>query len=162
MNALQQIRLVVAATVLALVTLFAGCNSIEVYEKNVSIPKYNWLSDFKPSYKFTITDTTSDYALFLVLRHTDQYQYNNIWINLGTLAPGDSMRYQRFDIQLGTDSEGWKGTGMSDIWEMRASITKGPFRFKQTGDYEFNIAHIMRENPLPGIMSAGIRVEKVK
>ena len=148
---------------LAVLSCFvSGCTKTEVFEKNATIPKLEWRYDKQPSFEFTITDTTSLYNLYIVLRHTDAYRYNNIWLNVGTQAPGDTVRSQRFDLQLGTDANGWEGTGMGDIWELRKSITRGPFKFNKAGDYKFVISQIMRENPLTGIMSVGVRVEKVK
>ncbi|MEO6228800.1 MAG: gliding motility lipoprotein GldH [Ferruginibacter sp.] len=140
----------------------AGCATVEVYEKNAPIPKKGWSYDLQPTFDFTIKDTSVLYNLYVVLRHTDAYGYNNIWLNIGTQSPGDSIIYQRFDLQLGTDAAGWEGSGMDDIWELRKSITRGPFKFNKTGNYKFIIAQAMRENPLPEILSAGIRVEQVK
>ena len=140
----------------------SSCNKVDVFEKNTAIPGHNWAYNFQPVAEFTITDTSSLYNLYIVLRHTDAYRYNNIWLNIGSQSPTDSMRYQRFDLQLGTDAKGWDGNGMDDIWEVRKSITNGPFKFNKTGNYKFSVAHVMRENPLPEIMNVGIRVEKVK
>ena len=142
--------------------LITGCTKTEVFEKNTTIPKLEWKYDRQPSFEFTITDTMSLYNLYIVLRHTDAYRYNNIWLNVGTQAPGDTVRFQRFDLQLGTDANGWEGAGMGDIWELRKSITRGPFKFNKAGIYKFVIAQIMRENPLTGVLSVGVRVEKVK
>lgn len=139
-----------------------ACTRLDVFEKNIVIPKNQWLYSLQPTFDFTITDTTASYNLYIVLRHTDAYRYNNIWLNVGTQSPGDTIRYQKFDLQLGTDAKGWEGTGMDDIWEVRKLITNGPVRFNKEGNYRFSVAHIMRENPLPNIMSIGIRVEKVK
>jgi gliding motility-associated lipoprotein GldH len=72
------------------------------------------------------------------------------------------MQYRRLDIPLGTDASGWEGSGLGDIWEVRKSITKGPIKFSKIGKYTFSVAQTMRENPLPEIISIGIRVEKVK
>lgn len=141
---------------------FTACSKIDVFEKNTAIPGHKWPYSLQPVFDFTITDTTAQYNLYIVLRHTDAYRYNNIWLNVGTQSPGDSIRYQRFDLQLGTDANGWEGSGMDDIWEVRKSITKGPFKFNKAGNYKFLIAQVMRENPLSEIMSIGVRVEKVK
>jgi gliding motility-associated lipoprotein GldH len=100
--------------------------------------------------------------VFIVLRHTDAYRYNNLWLNVGTQAPGDKTRFNKFELVLGTDATGWQGTGMDDIWEVRKLITNGPVRFNKAGNYRFTLAQIMRENPLPNIMSVGIRVEKAR
>ncbi len=96
-----------------------------------------------------------------MLRHTDAYRYNNICLNVGTQSPADTLSYQRFDLSLGTDANGWEGSGLDDIWEVRKSITNGPVKFKKTGNYKFTIEQAMRENPLKDIMSVGVRVEKV-
>ncbi len=147
--------------VITVVSLTA-CANLDVYEKNVSIPKHEWSYSYIPTFDFSITDTASSYEIYIVLRHTDAYRYNNIWLNLGTKFPGDSMRYQRFELQLGSDAAGWEGTGMDDIWEVRKPVTKGPVKFSKPGSYTFTLAQVMRENPLPNIMNAGIRVQRVK
>jgi len=71
------------------------------------------------------------------------------------------MRFQNINVALGTDSKGWQGTGMDDIFEVRKNISAAPFSFKTPGDYTFSVAQIMRENPLDYILNVGIRVEKV-
>ena len=145
----------------SLLILFASCSGSGVFEKNTNIPGYQWNYNFQPRFEFNISDTISQYNLYIVLRHTDNYNYNNIWLNIGTQAPGDTLRSRRFDLSLGSDQSGWEGTGMDDIWELRKSITKGPFRFNKPGLYQFTIAQIMRDNPLKNIISIGMRVEKL-
>lgn len=144
------------------VLFLSACARIDVYEKNVSIPKYQWQYNYQPNFEFVITDTVSSYMIYIVVRHTDAYRYNNIWMNVGIKNPGDSVRTQRFELQLGSDAKGWEGVGMDDIWEVRKPITRGAVKFNKPGNYIFTLAQTMRENPLPNVMSAGIRVEKVK
>jgi gliding motility-associated lipoprotein GldH len=147
---------------IAAVICLQACAKLDVYEKNVSIPKYKWSYSYKPAFEFSITDTASSYEIYIVLRHTDAYRYNNIWLNLGTKFPGDSIRYQRFELKLGSDAAGWEGTGMDDIWEVRKPVTRGPVKLSKTGSYTFTLEQVMRENPLPDIMNAGIRVQRVR
>ena len=137
---------------------FYSCNKLDVFEKDTTIPQYEWSSTFRPSFDFDIIDTTSTYRLYIVLRHTDAYRYNNIWLNIGSKFPGDTMSYQKLELGLGNDATGWEGSGMDDIWEVRKPIAKGAFKI---GKYTFSIAQIMRENPLPNIMSIGMRMEKM-
>lgn len=133
---------------------------MDVYEKSVAIPQYQWSSSFQPSFPFEVSDTASPYHVYVVMRHKDAYPHNNIWLNVGFRAPGDTISYQRMELILGNDISGWEGTGMDDIWELRKLITNGPIYFRKKGTYQFSVAHIMRENPLPGMMNIGIRVEK--
>lgn len=142
--------------------LIGACTQIELYEKNTSIPGYKWQQDFSAKGDFEISDTASPYYIYLVLRHTDAYQYNNIWLNVGLQPPGDSMHIQKVNLVLGNDVNGWEGTGMNDIWELRKLLNGDARRFKQPGRYKFTISQIMRDNPLADIMSAGLRIEKKK
>jgi len=137
-----------------------SCTSIDVFEKNNVFSQQQWTAKDTVKGTFTISDTNSFYNLYLVLRHTDKYQYNNIWINMGLKAQGDTMHYQKISFTLGSDATGWYGTGMSDIWEVRNSINQQPRRFKKIGTYEYHLINCMRDDPLKYMMSTGLRVEK--
>jgi gliding motility-associated lipoprotein GldH len=97
------------------------------------------------------------------VRHTDAYEFNNIWVNIFTRVPGDStMRKQQLDLKLATDEKGWLGSGMDDIFEHRILITAQPEQLTKAGVYTFRLENIMRIDPLPGVMNVGIRVEKAR
>jgi gliding motility-associated lipoprotein GldH len=142
-----------------LVFCLTACNQIELFEKNTPIPNLKWQNNFNATGVFNITDTTSLYNVFVVLRHTDAYAYNNIWLKIGLQAPGDSMKTQKINLSLGSDAQGWEGVGMNDIWEVRKPIARLPLK---KGNYNFSISQIMRDNPLEHLMSVGLRLEKVK
>ena len=109
---------------------------------------------------FQISDTASLYNLYIVIRHTDAYNYNNIWLRLGSKAPGDTIQYQNVNLALASDAKGWQGTGTDDIFEVRKNITAGPVPLKKPGLYTFTIAQIMRDNPLKHVLNVGLRLEK--
>lgn len=111
---------------------------------------------------FSITDTVSSYNLFVVLRHSDAYNYSNIWMNLFTQAPGDSIKKQLLNLPLADNKQGWLGSGMDDIFEQRIPINTGPVRFPRSGDYRFSFEQIMREDPLEHVLNVGLRLEKVQ
>lgn len=139
-----------------------SCNRIDIYENHTAIPKYEWQHNFTAKGDFIIKDTIAAYSIYLVLRHTDAYPYNNIWLNIGLQPPGDSMRIQKVNVILGNDASGWEGNGMNDIWELRKLLNGAPRRFKQPGKYSFSISQLMRDDPLPQIMSVGLRIQKQK
>ena len=141
---------------------FISCSPIDLYQKTAVIPAQQWFYNNKPEFTIAINDTTALYNVFVVLRHTDAYKYSNIWLNLGSKAPGDTMRYQNINLTLSNDIKGWEGVGMDDIFEVRKNITPGPVPFKKAGNYLFSVAQIMRDNPLKHILNVGIRIEKVK
>jgi len=154
----------VKISLIALLTtyLLSSCTTIDIYEKTVAIPGHNWFSNYKPEFSFEIKDTAVPYNIFFVIRHTEKYNYNNIFINLISKQPGsDSIIKQQEDITLATNEKGWLGTGMDDIYEQRVKLNseEGAY-FHKAGLYTFSIEQIMREDPLKHVMNVGIRIEK--
>ena len=145
-------------SVVVLLGIFASCSQIDVYEKTVPFTRHNWSENEKPAFDFTITDTAARYNVFVVLRHTDAYHYNNLWMNVTITPPGDTARTVRANLKLG-DNKHWLGNSIDDIVEHRILINTSPLLFKK-GNYKFIIQQIMRESPLPDVLNAGIRVEK--
>lgn len=142
--------------------IFASCTTVDVFEKNVNIPGQEWATSYKPEISFEVSDTLALYNIFVVIRHTDAYRYNNIWLNVYTQVPGDTLNKQRLDLRLATDDKGWLGSGMDDIFEHRIQITKSPQQLTKKGTYTFRLENIMRDEPLQHVLNVGIRVEKSK
>jgi gliding motility-associated lipoprotein GldH len=159
MKTIRISRLFICLLLVAYARSFSSCKQIDVYEKNTVIPQYEWKPGFTARGSFLIKDTSSTYNVYLVLRHTDAYQYNNIWLNIGMQPPGDSMNMQKVDIRLGNDASGWEGSGMNDIWEIRKLLTRH-YPMKKAGTYNFTISQVMRDDPLRNVMSVGLRIEK--
>jgi len=112
----------------------------------------------KPTFIFNIEDTAARYNIFVVLRHTDAYHFNNLWLNITTIAPKDTAQNQQVKLLL-ADNAKWLGVAMDDVIESRILITKFPVKLK-AGNYTFTLQQIMREDPLQNVLQAGIRVEK--
>ncbi len=140
------------------IVLFS-CNTIDVFEKFESFPKNEWHVSKQPSFSFEVKDSSAPYHIYFVIRHTDAYKYNNIWVNITTKSPLGIMQTQLVNLKLADNANGWLGAGMDDIFYSRIKITKAPVTLK-AGIYTFTIAQAMRDEPLAAVLSAGIRVEK--
>ena len=155
-------RIIYISCLLLFTYLLTSCTSIDIYEKNAAIPGHAWKGSFKPSFSFTIKDTTVPYQLFIVLRHNEKYNYNNIYLNLYVQSPGnDSIQKIQLPLTL-ANNDGWLGSGMDDIYEHRIQLTPQgkDFYFKKAGNYIFSFEQIMREDPLQNVMDVGLRIEK--
>lgn len=138
-----------------------ACSKIDVFEKNVAIENHEWKSSFTPAVTFDILDTTAAYNLYIVLRHADAYDFNNIWLKCTVIFPDSSKKSQQYNLPLATNDIGWMGTGMDDIYETRILIQPRT-KFNKPGQYQFILQQIMREDPLEHVLNAGLRIEKVK
>jgi gliding motility-associated lipoprotein GldH len=147
---------------LLLSLLHSSCTRIDLFERVKNIPSQQWSSSFKPQFRFTITDTVATYQLYILLRHTNKYNYNNIWLNLHAKAPGQKPQRFTLELPLATNEKGWLGSGMDDLFDHRIAVTLDPqkFNFSKPGEYIFTLEHVMREEPLQHVMNAGIRLEK--
>lgn len=155
-------RLIYPAAICFLLAVYS-CQSVDLYEKTAPIPGHKWKSSFKPTFTFTIKDTSVPYKMFVTLRHFDKYNYNNIYLRITTKQPGvDSTQSITYPLILGDDENGWKGSGMDDIWEHLIPLTSqaGDFYFRKKGDYTFTLEQVMREDPLDNILNVGLRIEK--
>ena len=152
------------ALIISYFLLICSCTTVDIFEKNVAIPKYAWSSQFKVNLTTEqIMAAISRYNIYVVIRHTDAYRYKNIWLNVEIQSPGGVTRNQSLDLQLATDDKGWLGSGMDDVFEHRILITPPQLpELLKKGTYRFRLSNIMREDPLDHVMNVGIRVEKAK
>ncbi len=154
-------KLVYTSYFILLASILFSCTTIDIFEKSVAIPGHEWKSSYRPTFEFNITDTTTTYNVFLVFRHTEKYNFNNIFINLYVKGPGmDSTIKIQQDVLLATNEKGWLGTGMDDVYEHRSTLAaRQPLK---AGTYTFTIEQIMREDPLQEVLNVGLRLEKEK
>ena len=134
-----------------------------IYERDIPLPGQQWAGSYRPAFAFNISeqDTAYSYNVYIVIRHTDAYNYNNIWIRGSIRQPGDpTVRSDRYDLLLATNEKGWLGTGMEDIYEQRVLIQQST-KFRRPGEYALTLEQVMREDPLKHVLNIGVRVERV-
>ena len=145
------------------IVLLNSCIHSNVYEKNSAIPSNKWNNQFRPGFIFNISDTTVSYKMSLTMRHTDAYPYSNIWLNVRTTFPGEKeSKLVKVEVPLAQADGQWMGRGMNEIWEHQMPLTRdgNAIRFSKKGEYKIELEQIMRVDPLPEVMSVGIRLEK--
>jgi gliding motility-associated lipoprotein GldH len=140
-----------------------SCIKSNTYEKNVSLPSHKWAHKLKPSFEFEISDTNSNYLVYFTIRHTDAYPFSNIWLNVYTTMPGGTQSPpMRTEVPLAQEDGKWLGKTFNEICTQQLLLTKdGAVHFDKKGKYTIKLEQIMRQDPLPEIMSVGLRLEKV-
>lgn len=157
----------------ALLSMFAfACKPprMDTFEKNRDIHRSEWAVADRPSFELELApeDTAFYYNMYVNVRHTDAYPYSNLWIIIQTQAPGDSVPVSlRVELPLADTYGKWTGSGVNgivvtgndDIYEHRIPIQQNAI-FGKPGIYRFAFEQNMRQNPLPDILSMGLRIEK--
>ena len=142
---------------------FTGCMPAPYYQKEEVIPQNAWAYNYKPAFTFDITDTTTVYQPYFLIRHTQAYPYCNVWVWLYIKTPGDTViKKERINITLAETTGKWLGRGMGEIYEQRMPIYLGDsLIFNRQGTYKISMEQNMRINPLPEILNVGLRLEKL-
>lgn len=110
-------------TLTVLVTLSVACTGKYERSRYHNVGSYGWIysdtlvleADPHPA-MIQASDEILDAPrrmrdLVAVVRHTNGYEYNNIWIEVTYWLP-DTMRVDTFDVRLADDIGHWHGTGV--------------------------------------------------
>jgi gliding motility-associated lipoprotein GldH len=140
--------------------LFASCRHIDVFEKRATIPNHQWQRGFVPSFNFSITKNNAKYMVFAIVRHHNNYPYQNIWLKVNMKAKDSTYSFPiNLALTANNKNTEWVNAGMGDVYEATKQIA--PLQ-KPIGDYTFTIENIMSDDPLPHILDVGIKVVPIK
>lgn len=144
--------------------LFISCDSNRVYDVYKSVPN-SWHKDSIVSFNITPPDSINTYNLFVNLRSTNDYKYNNIFLIVEMAFPHGKTIKDTLEYRMAEPNGKLLGTGFTDVKENKLWY-KEQVVFNEKGDYVINIQHAMRENgkvngvvALEGITDVGFRIE---
>lgn len=138
---------------------FTACDPKRIFEQNKTIEKNNWDYNIPLSFTVDIKDTSNYHDMYINIRNAGFYRFRNVFVFINTRLPQGQMLRDTVELTLASPEGKWNGEGLGDIYDNRL-LFRNHFKFPQTGEYRFELIHAMRINPLPGIMDAGIRIEK--
>lgn len=139
--------------------LLTGCDPNRVYEEYEDIPEFVWEYQYKPVFEVNITDTMIPYNAYINVRHADFYAYSNLYIMLHATYPSGKKNEGRVELTLAEPDGKWKGDCAGDICDEQILIEENVY-LTEIGKYTYEFEQNMRQNPLPGIMEIGFRIEK--
>ncbi|TBM99352.1 gliding motility lipoprotein GldH [Hyunsoonleella flava] len=154
-------------SVLALLLFFCimSCDKNRVFDAYKALPD-TWHKDTIVNFKINPPDTINPYNLFVNLRNTNAYKYNNLFLIVEMTFPHGKTIKDTLEYRMAEPSGKLLGTGTTDIKENKLWYKENVV-FTEPGEYEVRIQHAMRESgkvsgviDLEGITDVGFRVEK--
>ncbi|HZI54469.1 MAG TPA: gliding motility lipoprotein GldH [Chitinophagaceae bacterium] len=146
---------------LCVLLIFSGCDPYRVFEENKKLDNNEWDQNKPLVFQVAVQDTAIPYNVYVNVRNAGYYRFSNLYLFINSRFPGGQMQRDTLECILAAPDGRWLGEGLGDIWDNRILFKEG-VRFPQMGEYRFELIQAMRINPLPGIMDAGIRIEKAK
>jgi gliding motility-associated lipoprotein GldH len=142
------------------VAMLFSCAGDAVYNRSQPVRNGVWEKQAEYYFKFKITDASVPYSIFLQIRNSDRYGYQNLWLLCEELQPGSASVKDTMECMLADDFGRWKGRGIT-LFHNRFTLRDHYF-FPDTGQYTIGIRHGMRDDNLTGIEDIGLSIEKAQ
>ncbi len=146
--------------ILLLGIFFSACGPDYLFESEKSIAKEQWAYQDTLDFKFNITDTTALYGIKVAFEYADTFPNQNIYIKFHTRFPDGKrlskpLSFDFFDPEGKPSGKCSGGTCSAEIF-----IQQNAF-FEKTGEYLITLEQFGRQDPVHGIKSIGLFVEKM-
>jgi len=150
---------------LSVMILLVSCDTRTVMSENQAIPGGFWNKDNAVQFTITPPDTTANYNMFLHLRNTNEYAYNNIYLLVSLQYPFGKKVTDTLEYRMANPDGTWLGEGIGNVKENKFWYKEG-VQLKESGDYTLTIEQAIRNNGeaqgvtnLAGITDVGFSIE---
>jgi gliding motility-associated lipoprotein GldH len=144
---------------IVLVGILSSCNRSVLYDDNYINEKDMWPMHEKAKFDVNVEDTTSFYSFYILIRHTTEYPWANLQLFMKTGFPDNTYAVDTLECFLARPDGKWLGKGRGYHRDNKILLQKN-VRFGQSGLHTFEFTQAMRQDPLPGIESIGLRIER--
>ncbi len=152
---------------IGLLGTLAACESNMVVGEMHELPGY-WDKDELIEFNIPTLDSINKYDVFLHLRNTNDYPYNNIFLIASMEFPFGKTVTDTLEYRMAAADGSWLGTGIGSMKESKLWYKENVIFFEE-GSYTLRISHAVRNNgevhgvtQLPGITDVGYSIEMVK
>lgn len=116
-----------------------------------------WPKDSVLAFPLTIDDAHGIYQTQIVVRNTDAYRNQNLWLFVDTETPAGTHRTDTVQFFLADEFGRWVGSGVGTVFE-NVWIYQPRVRYSEPGTYTLRLQHGMRYDVLGGVSEVGVRV----
>ena len=126
---------------------FVSCQNENKKEVYHSFNNNTWNTDSIVSFELDNIDTTSSHDLYLMVRHTTNFKFQNLFLFTNFENQQDTL-----ELFLSEKSGRWLGKGFGEIKELKIKI-KENVNFKENQDQIFSVEQAMRYEDLEKIIN---------
>ncbi len=138
--------------------LLMSCDPQMVFDQLKSTGNERWAWDENRSFEIPMEDSTALYNIYINVRHTKEYPFENLYVFILLKSPEGSVLKDTVDIRLANARGKWLGDGFGNIKFVREKYREG-VRFGRSGIYSIELSQGMRVEEVP-VTDIGVRIEK--
>lgn len=147
----KRVNKLLAAVVFA--GLLCGCKpKVNDFINYENIDPSGWKYGEKVTFHPEQTDSCVEGRLDLALRHTNDYPYRNLWLEV-TSSDSVNTRIDTVNILLSDVYGNWYGTGIGTDFQIEKTIADS---LKFFPPISIDVRHIMRVDNLEGVEQIGV------
>lgn len=144
----------------SMVLLSACKNPGVLVENNTPIENFRWTYVKPVRVQIPVNEPGLACRVYINLRHTENYQYANIFFRIKLIGPDKKVKVWRKEYRLANPDGEWLGTGSGNLLSHQLLVFN-KYRFPSKGKYTIEVEQNMRDNPLKEISDVGVRVEQI-
>ena len=129
-----------------LFVFFIACQNNKTQYKYYAFENQKWNTDSIVSFSFDKIDTTASYDTYLKIRHSVDYQFQNLFLFSNINGKKDTI-----EVFLSLKNGKWLGKGFGDIKELDVLISKKK-SFDKATKRSYTFEQAMRHNDLEKII----------
>ena len=147
-------KVLIAMTATAIAVAVGACKHENFTNASFnSIPNSGWAYGDTLSFDIPHPDSIATGKLAVVVRHTDNYQYSNLWLELTTPLDSTSTRVDTINFQLADIYGKWHGNGVGTSFTTIDTLDDS-YRFER--HRPAMLRHIMRSDTIRHIEQIGL------
>jgi gliding motility-associated lipoprotein GldH len=136
-----------------------ACDPNRLYETNTPIANEKWTYSDSKTFVVDVTDTSTRYNIYINVRHSFQFEWRNMYVQVSTQLPDGKKLDKRVNLPMSEPDGKWYGSCLGDNCDLPVLIQQDA-KFPMIGKYTFTVRQDMRANPLEKIKSIGLRIER--
>ncbi|MBT0607861.1 gliding motility lipoprotein GldH [Aequorivita echinoideorum] len=145
--------------------IIASCESKTVFSETQALSGH-WGEDETLLFTIPQLDSLKKYNVFVNVRNTNDYKYNNIFLIISMNFPHGKTLTDTLEYKMAYADGSWMGQGITDVKENKL-FYKENVTFFEDGNYTLTVNQAMRNNGsvegvtrLEGITDVGISIEE--
>ncbi len=149
----------VAALVIVLSMMLAGCDRDRVYSGNHRFPDQGWCHGDTVSFGFSIADTSARYNMYLDLDHTTAYPFQNLYVRIHSAFPDGKVLTEQHSLELQEKTGEWLGGCNGTACAARIVLRERMY-FDKPGEYRLSFEQYTRTDCLAGIEKLSLVLDR--
>jgi gliding motility-associated lipoprotein GldH len=144
---------------LTAVLLFSSCSNKPEFEQYHKFANRSWNRFNFVTFEYPVTDTGQEYDIYFVLRFLPEYPEKKFRFVFTIYKPSGEMRSSEHKLWIIGENGKMQGEEKGDFIELKIPVSE-EISFPETGTAKFEIENKMTKLETPGIVAAGIIIEK--